>query len=210
MDAPRVLLDQEITFGITHFVRPDVNPDASGRRQLTPSALLELRHYVAMHSMQDVWRTLDNLVSVSNYIYQQDERVRSSSSTQEGAASISRRLEEISTMARDATNNPIVAHYFDFLRRVWSLELASLDLSISGPLLSTVSVISITDSMRKLAYGGGGNVPNASVEALGRLKKKLTRLDKRSGSAESPLKSEIREANRMASELVKVLGGASS
>jgi hypothetical protein len=212
MDAPRVLLDQEITFGITHFVRPDVNPDASGRRQLTPSALLELRHYVAMHSMQDVWRTLDNLVSVSNYIYQQDERVRSSSSTQEGAASISRRLEEISTMARDATNNPIVAHYFDFLRRVWSLELASLDLSISGPLLSTVSVISITDSMRKLAYGGGGggNVPNASVEALGRLKKKLTRLEKRSGSAESPLKSEIREANRMASELVKVLGGASS
>jgi hypothetical protein len=115
-------------------------------------------------------------------------------------------------MARDATNNPIVAHYFDFLRRVWSLELASLDLSISGPLLSTVSVISITDSMRKLAYGGGGggNVPNASVEALGRLKKKLTRLEKRSGSAESPLKSEIREANRMASELVKVLGGASS
>jgi hypothetical protein len=209
LDTPRVLLDQEITFGITHFVWPDVNPDASGRRRLTPSALLELRHYTAVQGMQDVWRTLDNLESVSNYIYQQDERVRSLSSTQEGAASISRNLEGISTIARDAGNNPTVALYFGFLRHVWSLELASLDVSVSGPLLSTVSVLSITDSIRKTAYGGSSDAQNGSVDALVRLKKKLARLENKSGNAESPLRNEIREVSRMASQLVELLGGVS-
>jgi hypothetical protein len=159
--------------------------------------------------MQDVWRTLDNLESVSNYIYQQDERVRSLSSTQEGAASISRNLEGISTIARDAGNNPTVALYFGFLRHVWSLELASLDVSVSGPLLSTVSVLSITDSIRKTAYGGSSDAQNGSVDALVRLKKKLARLENKSGNAESPLRNEIREVSRMASQLVELLGGVS-